>query len=228
MDISVQDLRSISLFASFADSEIADLGRIALRRDYAPHQLAFTQGEPSPGLWFVRRGRVRLYRVNQSGREFTLCIARPDNMPCLGGCPLMDGETSPASAEALEPTTVHFVERERAREIARRHKAMGRLLAVVLANHSRHLARLSSSLALRCSLPRLADSLLTFADERGRKTERGIELNLDITQELLASVLGTTPQMIAQDFLKLEQAGILDARGKHILILQPRQLAEML
>jgi hypothetical protein len=34
--------------------------------------------------------------------------------------------------------------------------------------------------------------------------------------------------MVAQDFLKLERAGVVDARGRHILILHPERLAAML
>ena len=105
---------------------------------------------------------------------------------------------------------------------------MASLIARVLANHTRYLMRLNSGLALRCSMTRLVDLLLTYMEERGRATGRGIELDLDITHELLASVLGATPQMVAQDFLKLERAGVVDARGKHILILRPERLAAML
>ena len=228
MSISSEDLRSIFLFSSFADADLAILRQVVSARDYAPRCLVFAQGEPSPGLWFVRRGSVRLYRVNPTGREFTLCIARPHSLPCLGGCPLMDGDTSPVSAETLEPSTVYFIERQRALETAGRQQAMASLIARVLANHTRYLMRLNSGLALRCSMTRLVDLLLTYMEERGRATGRGIELDLDITHELLASVLGTTPQMVAQDFLKLERAGVVDARGKHILILRPERLAAML
>ncbi len=95
-------------------------------------------------------------------------------------------------------------------------------------NHYRHLASLSSRLALGCSTPRLIDLLLACADERGCVTDRGIELDLDVTQDLLASQLSTTRQMIAQNFLRLERAGALDARGKHIVILDREGLAKML
>lgn len=227
MTVSIQDLRSIFLFANFTDSELDMVRQVLSEREYPTHALVFTQGEPSPGLWFVRRGRVRLYRINPSGREFTLCIARADSLPCLGGCPLMDGDVSPVTAQALEPATVYFIERQSALETAGRQGAMAKLLARVLANHTRYLMHLSSGLALRCSMPRLADLLLTYMVERGHATERGVKLDLDITHELLASVLGTTPQMIAQDLLKLERAGVVVARGKHILILQRERLAEM-
>ncbi len=228
MPVSAEDLRSIFLFAQFEDSELELVREIVTARDYPARALVFSQGEPSPGLWFVRRGRVRLYRVAPSGREFTLCIARQDNLPCLGACPLFDGDRCPANAQALDAATVFFIARQRALEIAAQHDSMARLLARVLANHSRYLMRLTSSLALHCSTPRLIDLLLTCAQERGRLTERGIELDLDVSQNLLASLLGTTPQTIAQDFRALERAGVLDAQGKNIIIFGIEQLKRMI
>ena len=228
MSVSVSDLRSIFLFATFDDAELKVVCSIVRAREIVARAIVFAQGEPSPGLWFIRCGRVRLFRSSDSGRELTLCIARRDNLPCFGGCPLVDGDVSPVTAQALEPTTVYFLERQRALEFAAHSPAMSRLLSHVLANHSRRLTRLSSDLAFRCSIPRLIDLLLSYAGERGRATERGLELDLDVTRELLASVLGATPQMIAQDFLKLERAGMVDARGKHIVLLNPARLAQML
>jgi len=228
MSVLIEDLCSIPLFADFNDAELADVWQATSARDYPARAIVFAQGQPSPGLWFVQRGRVRLYRSNDDGREFTLCIARRDNLPCLGGCPLLDGDLSPVTAQALEPSTLFFLERQRALTIAANSPAMARVVSQVLANHSRHLARLSSGLALRCSMPRLVDLLLTYATERGHATERGIELNLDISHELLGTILGMTPQMIAQDFLRLEREGLVDARGKHIVIRSMGRLAQKL
>ncbi len=218
MSVSPQDLRSIFLFAKLGDAELAAVCQAIRARDYPARALVFAQGEPSPGLWFVQRGRIRLYRASDSGREFTFCIARHDSLPCLGGCPLIDGDLSPVTAQALEPSLLYFLERQRALAIAAESTPMAQLFSRVLANHARHLTRLSSGLALRCSLPRLIDLLLTYADERGCETERGVELDLDVSHELLGTILGMTPQMVTNDFLQLEQAGVVDARGRHIVI----------
>lgn len=218
MSVSPQDLRSICLFARLDDTELATVCQAIRARDYPARAIIFAQGEPSPGLWFVQHGRIRLYRISDAGREFTFCIARRESLPCLGGCPLIDGDLSPVTAQTLEPSTLYFLERQRALELATKSAPMAQLFSRVLANHARHLTRLSSGLALYCSLPRLIDLLLTYADERGCATERGVELDLDVSHELLGTVLGMTPQMVTNDFLQLKQAGVVDARGRHIVI----------
>ncbi|MBI4786495.1 MAG: Crp/Fnr family transcriptional regulator [Chloroflexi bacterium] len=227
MTIPLEELRTSLLFGNLADEELLAVGEVVSAREYPARALVFTQGERLDGLWFVRRGRVRLYRVSPTGREFTLCIARRDHLPCMGMCPLFDGNLAPAHAQALEPTTIYFIERTRAYQLAAESRGIADLLARVLANHTRYLTQLSAGLALRCSLPRLNELLLGYAEERGRAGPRGIELQLDLTREMLASVLGTTPQMVTQMFQRLEQAGLVDARGKHIVILDKERLAKM-
>ena len=227
MTIRPEDLRAIFLFAGLSDKELALIGEAMFPRDYPARALVFAQGEPLDGLWFVRSGRVRLYRVSPTGREFTLCIAHRDRLPCMGMCPLFDGNLAPAHAQALEQSTIYFVERAHIPELAAKARGMGTLFATVLANHTRFLTERSASLALRCSMPRLNDLLLGYADEHGRTTLRGIELQLDLTREMLASVLGTTPQMVSQAFLRLERAGIVIAQGKHIVIVDKARLEKM-
>lgn len=227
MGVSSNSLTAISLFDGFNDDELAIICKAVSEREYAEGAMIFVQGEASPGLWFVQSGRVRLFRVAASGREFTLCIARPGHLPCLGMCPLFDGDLCPANAQALESTTVYFIERQRATEFGLRQPQMAKLYARVLSNHYRRLTHIVSGLALHCSAPRLVDLLLSYADEYGRATTRGIELDLDVSQDMLASTLGVTRQMVAQDFLKLERAGAIDARGKHIVIRDLKRLTAL-
>ncbi len=227
MSISLQDLRAVPLFSEFHDPDLAFLAPAVQVRSYPARAAIFGEGDIAPGIWLVRRGRVRVYRIAPSGREFTLCLARPEQLPCFGMCPLFEGKACPAHAEALDPTEILFIPRDRALALAQQQRVMAQVLARILGNHFRHLAYVSTGLALRCSTPRLVDLLLNYAQEQGRATTRGIELDLDITHELLASLLGTTTQMVAQDLVHLKRSGVVDARGKHIVIVKPDRLAEM-
>ncbi len=226
MSISLQDLRAVPLFSRLGDSDLAVLAQVIQVHSYAARAAIFGEGDCPPGLWLVYRGRVRVYRISSSGREFTLCLARSQQLPCFGLCPLFEDKVCPAHAQALDPTEILFIPRERIFALAQQ-RTIGQLLAQALANHFRHLARVSTGLALRCSTPRLVDLLLEYAEERGRATTRGIELDLDVTHDLLANLLGTTTQMVEQDLLQLKRAGAVYAHRQHIVILNPDKLAEM-
>ena len=87
-----------------------------------------------------------------------------------------------------------------------------------MADRYRHFTKLTTALALHCIRVRVADALLCQAGLRGEQTQRGIELDLDMTQEMLASCVGTDRAVVARTLLQFEREGILQAQGKHITL----------
>jgi CRP/FNR family transcriptional regulator len=97
-------------------------------------------------------------------------------------------------------------------------RALGMAFGKMMANRYRHFARLTFTLGLHCVRARVADALLYHAGVRGETAERGVEMDLDLTQELFASCLGTDRAVLARTLLQFEREGILQARGKHVTL----------
>ena len=205
--------------AQLAEHERAVLAQFTLTREYAKSEQIFTEGEPSLYLWFLERGRVRLYKTTPDGHELTVCIVRPTDHFCLGTCPLFDGDLSPVSAQALERVTLKLVPKNAVAGCMTDARELGMAFGKMLADRYRHFARLTSALALHCIRVRVADALLGYAHARGVPTARGVELDLDLTQELIASCVGTDRAVIARTLLQFEREDLVQAVGKHITLL---------
>lgn len=195
------------------------LRELTLTRTYETGETIFEEGAPSRYLWFLERGRVRLYKNAPDGHQLTVCIVRTSDHFCLGTCPLFDNDTSPVSAQALEPVVLKMLDKRSITARMDNDPAIGMAFGKMMADRYRHFARLTSALALHCIRVRVADALLEHAERQGVKTARGVELNLDLTQELFASCLGTDRAVIARTLLQFEREGLLHAQGKHILLL---------
>ncbi|MBI4674029.1 MAG: Crp/Fnr family transcriptional regulator [Chloroflexi bacterium] len=204
--------------AHLTEEERATLRAVTVTRMYDTGETVFLEGEPSPGLWFVERGRVRLFKTAQGGQELTVCIVRTTDPFCLGTCPLFDGERNPVSAQALEPVTLKMLDRRAIMAQRDSDAELGMSFGRMLADRYRHFTRLTSALALHCIRVRVADALLGQLKLRGVPTARGIEMELDLTQELLASCLGTDRAVVSRTLLAFEREGILQAQGKHITL----------
>ncbi len=202
----------------FATSDFEILGDVGQARRYPARALVLGEGDQTPGLWLVLSGRARVFRTAPSGRDFTLSIARPGRLACFALCPLVDARTCPAHVETIEASTIYFAERERLWKAASQNREVAALVIRVLAAQYRHLSHVATGLAVHCSAPRLADLLLGYADEHGCQTERGTEFDLDVTHEMLASMMGTSVQMVTFCFQRLMREGTVEARGRHIVI----------
>ncbi len=226
--VECRDLRKIPLLKDFDDSDLQLLGRVVQVFEYPAHAVVLSAGEVNRGLWFIQSGRLRVYRLDPAGHEFTMRIAQPGDSCCLGMCPLFSGHICTSCAEALEPTRVYFIESMRALTLGRSSAAFARLMGLILARNYRHLIHVSINLALECSTPRLVDLLVKYAQEHGRPGAGGVELVLDINREVLASLVRATPQMIARDLTRLGQAGVLNVRRKQMIIPNLERLSGMI
>lgn len=219
---------TLPALAHLSVSERAALVELTITRAYAAGEILFHEGDSSEGLWFIERGRVRLFKTAPDGHELTVCIARTTDHFCLGTCPLFDGDTHPVSAQALEPVTLKLVNKRALLARTQDNPALGLTFGKMLSDRYRHFTRLTAALALHCIRVRVAEALLEHAQTKGISTAYGIEMNFDLTQELLASCIGTDRAVIARTLLAFEREGILQARGKHIVLYQPTTLQNML
>lgn len=204
--------------AQLSDGERAALSRLTLTRLYDKGEAIFTEGEPSSYLWFLESGRVRLYKTAPDGHELTVCIVRTTDRFCLGTCPLFDGDTSPVSAQALEPSTLKMVSKTAITEQFNSEPDVSMAFGKMMADRYRHFTRLTTALALHCIRVRVADALLEYAHTQGVTTARGVEIELDLTQEVIASCIGTDRAVIARTLFQFEREGLVEAVGKQITL----------
>lgn len=213
-------------FDKLDPKELQVLDDLIVMRTFAPGEIIFVEGEQSEGLWFIQSGRVRIFKSSPGGRELTLCLARATNQFCMGTCPLFDEELNPGTAQAVDQVTLYFIHRQKTLARAAESREMGLALGAVLANRYRHFSRLATNLALRCTQSRVAHLLLELMDAHGRESDGGIELNMELNQDMIASLVGTDRTMVARTLAGFERRKILAMRGRRVLILDRTKLEE--
>jgi CRP/FNR family transcriptional regulator len=196
-----------------------------VERVYQPGEIIFLESQPSNGLFFVSRGRVRVYKTASTGKEQALCLMTPRT--CFGGCPIFDGSRSPVTAQAIDEVVAYVLPRDEAIAQAADNPALGRAVLRIFAGRLTHLTTVVDGLSFKCVTERVAARLLDFAHERGRITDRGLEIELDLTQEKLASLVGCAREVITRSLLRLERMGAIDARGRRVVILDREKLANL-
>lgn len=219
-------LASIPFFAQFSRAELSEVAGLMIERTYPPGAIIFLEGESNPGLFFVLSGRVKIYKMSPQGKEQTLCLMQPRT--CFGACPLFDGETNPATAQAVDEVRLCFLGRAEALTLAERRPEAAQALLRVFAGRLRHLAGLVEGLAFKCALSRLAETLLAYADERGIRTENGVEVYLDMSQNELAALVGTVREVVTRALSRLERVGAIEAQGRHIVIRDRARLERLI
>ena len=216
--LDVPFLRNVDYFQGLPEAALARLAALAVEVRLQAGQTLFLEGEPCPGLYLVRAGRVRIYKSSLDGREQVLRVAREGES--FAEVPVFDGGLAPASAEAMEPSTVYLLPTAGLIALVRASPEIGLGVLRVFAGRLRHLTGLVEDLSFRHVTSLVAKLLLQRAAEEGTTGRR-------LTQQEMAAMIGTAREVVARSLRTLEQQGAIQVQRGQIVIVRPDLLERL-
>lgn len=218
----IDDVRAITYFASLTDEEARRFAPELVVRQFGSREFVVVEDEPNFGFYLLRRGKARIFRTAADGREQTFRLAGPGDT--FGEVPIFDGAPNPATVETLEPSEVIVVPAESLVRIIRSHPEVAIALLRHFARRLRSFTELIEQISLQTVQGRLARYLYQLAREEGARTANGIVVPRAITQQDLASLVGSVREVVSRTLRVMEEDGIVEVRRKDILI---RDLARL-
>ncbi|MDW7652047.1 MAG: Crp/Fnr family transcriptional regulator, partial [Bacillota bacterium] len=96
----------------------------------------------------------------------------------------------------------------------------------VMSKRLRQAQLLIRDLALHDAYGRMAGLLLRFIRREGNRTDEGVILDLDLTRQDMASMIGTSRETVARILSRFQKDGILSLDKQRITILDEEKLRE--
>ena len=212
-------LSMVPLLSGLPPRFLRMLAATAVSHEYAVNQVVFMEGEPSPGLFIIETGHIKVVKTSPQGREHTLEVLGPSQP--ANAVAVFTSQPSPASAIALEPTRAWLLPRESVAQLLRDHPEFAERVIENMANHMVHLVELVADLSLRSVTARLAKLLLDEAVDGVVTRPRWLTL------PELAARLGTVPDVVQRALGRLSTDGLVDVDRREIRIRHPHRLEEL-
>jgi CRP-like cAMP-binding protein len=169
----------------------------------------YGQGDPSKGVKYIQEGGVKLSVVNAAGKEGVVAILGPGDFfgeGCLAG-----QLVCMATAVAIEPTSILFIEKKEMMRVLHEEHALSDLfISHMLARNIRIEEDLIDQL-FNSSEKRLARALLLLA--RYGKEDQPHGLLPSVSQEMLAEMIGTTRPRVNFFMNKFRKLGFIKYNG---------------
>ena len=220
---AVQDiLRQTPYFADIEQSELDAIARAVVERSYRRGDPVFLEGHSCEGLYVVKSGRVRVYKISPEGREQVLLIAGPGDT--FNEVPVFDGGPNPASVEALEPTVLLLLPKSALLAMMEAHPEIGRAFMRTFALRIRQLVGLVEELSFKSVTGRVARILL---DQLPDPTGEGGQSPRRLTQREIAAMVGTAREVAGRALKALEQQGAIRIERGRIVIVDRERLASL-
>jgi CRP/FNR family transcriptional regulator len=183
-------LRASAVFAGLPAREIDAVAALAQEGRHRAREYVFMEGDPARWLYVVRTGRVKIVRQSRAGRDVVLEMLGPGEV--FGGVAVIEQRPYPASAQAVETSTVIRIPAATILALGERHPSLIREMALVIGRRLRAAHDSVKSLAVDPVEARLAARLLRLAESDGTRGPRGLTLPFHLTRQSLADMTGTT------------------------------------
>jgi CRP-like cAMP-binding protein len=210
MDIS-KYVKSSSLFAGLDAREVEALLEVVSERKLKKGQIIFMDGDSATGFYVLFEGKVRIYKSNPEGKEYTIHIINPGQL--FAEVAIFEGKHFPADCMAMEDSVVGFFAKDKFLHLIERHPKISLKIIASLSRFLRDYNRMVEELALKEVSSRLARYILEKTDGR---LKRVIVLNVNKTE--LAKTLGTISETLSRNLKKLKDLDVISVQGQEITI----------
>lgn len=212
----VKALRRTPLFAGLGLPELQTLAGQAVEQKLDKGEILFLAGDVAHGLYVIVEGAVRAFRVGPDGREQVIHVEKAG--ATVGEVPMFDEGAYPSNVGGEEDSILLFIPGTDIRRSILEHPSIALSALKVLAQRVRNCAALVEALSLHDVDRRLAKLLLAEARLKGTPQERGLEFDLPLTHQQVASRIGSVREVVSRAFGRLQQAGFVRVEGRTVII----------
>ena len=70
-------LKNFNIFDGMTEADLSVLDRITYMKDYSRRDQVYGQSDPGDVIYWLKKGRVKIYKLSPEGKELTLAIHQP-------------------------------------------------------------------------------------------------------------------------------------------------------
>jgi CRP/FNR family cyclic AMP-dependent transcriptional regulator len=215
-------LARVPLFATLKPDLLDELAGKLAPKSYRRGEVIFHQDDPGSAMHLIKSGQVKIATTSPEGEEVIMAILKDSDF--FGELSLLDEKPRSANAVAMDVTQTLILRRGDFMDMLGQHPEM---VSGVLASLAERLRRTDQLLedAVFLDLPaRLSKRLLELAQKHGVKTDKGLEIDLRLTQQDLAAALGVTRVALNKHLGRLQDDDLISLESKRIIITRPEDL----
>ena len=219
-------LKAAVLKQGFRDLELGLwLREGAGRRKIPRGTFLYRPGETADPLYVIEEGLVKISVCSTSGRDLTLGLYGPGEI--FGEDAVLEDGRRMAFATALQSSLLVVVPRARLHALLERDRDVASLLTRLLAARVKDSVRQLESIVWNSVPSRLAGALLRLAERNGVAESAGTRVDLRLTHQELANLIGSTRETTTSTLNAFRRRGWITLVRRSIVIVRPDRLASL-
>ncbi len=191
-------------------------------RTFKKKDIIYRQGDYASYAYKIKQGKVKIYQVNEDGKELILDILREGDF--VGENALIQDIERTESAQAMEETELILLGRQEFQELLfKNHEVSAQFIKLL----SKNLIEKENELiemAYDTVRKRTADALMKLYETY---KSAGGSVKIEVSRADLASMVGTATESVIRMLSEFKKDGFISIEGSTIHILEPEKIASI-
>jgi CRP/FNR family transcriptional regulator, polysaccharide utilization system transcription regulator len=213
-----------SVFCSLSKQERQTLGNNKGSNFYKKGQAIFYEGNHSSGLYCIYRGKVKLTKLGENGKEQIIRFAKTADI--LGYRVILRNESYQATATAMEDSLICRLSKEKFIQLMQENASLSWNTMKLLSNDLRKAEQNLISIAQKTAKERIAEALVLLNTTFGSKDEINT-IGVALTRSEISDIAGTTTETTIRTISILKKEKMIGIEGKDIRILDLKGLTSI-
>lgn len=207
---------------SRAWEQLKALSEKAELRSFAKKDCIYREGEYPNYLFYVEKGKVKLSKTNEMGKELIIRIYDQDEI--FGYNALLRKKAYEESAFALEDSSIRLIPSKNFEELLMNDREFMAFLIQVIAKEASESEKHLIDLAYSSVRKKAANALLYFIPEH--ESDRK-QVSITAPRDDLAAIAGTAKETLIRTLSDFKSEGLIKINGSNITILNVEELSEI-
>jgi CRP-like cAMP-binding protein/CheY-like chemotaxis protein len=192
-------------------------------RHYKKKEALFYEGEYPNFLYFVNKGKIKTYKMNEDGKELITGLYKEGDF--VGYLALLENMEYPESAVVLEESEVYLIPRKDFLALLFNNRDVSARFIKMLSRNLVEKEKELLNLAYNTVRKRVADALLQL--KHRYQSDEGEIFSMAISRDDLASMVGTAKESVIRTLSEFKNDSYIEINGSKITILEPQKLAQL-
>ena len=208
----------VPIFSNLTKDEMYEIALITSEKSLHKGEMIYMAGSKHDSLYVIHKGRVKITRINESGKEQIIRLLGPGEF--MGELSLFSNELTKDNAIALENTIMCKIDSQDIKSIMAKFPSIAVKILEELSKRLQSAESLVEDISLLSVEKRIAKSIL-------EEEKEGI-VDLKMTKGDWASYLGMSQESLSRKLSAFQEMGIIKLEGhKRVIILSKKDLEEI-
>lgn len=187
-------------------------------------QVIIHPGMTPPGVFYLAKGYVKAYSTSEEGKELTIIIFKPEDIFPYSWA--ISGIENKYYYETMTAIELCRVPKEELIRFIKENPEVLLTLSNRIIVRMMGLVQRMEYLVFGNAYSKVASILVICAERFGSKDGKNIVIQVPLTHKDIANLLGVTRETVSVEMKKLERKGLINSRGKHVIVRNLKKLEE--